>query len=252
MMLDGGDRVTPGKVMLDGVRCITPCGVVLDSARRITSLEAVLHSFRRHIRPEGGTRRWAAAQWLLGAAPGEKPRRPAGVAVKWCHALRPVRRATSGGLCPSQLAPGACRGLLTARSARRGVGGRPGGRGPRAWAHPVEGGADAVPGSTSPSPGMPDALRSPPVGAPSALLLGCACGPCPVFRSGRISAVAGGGVGRGADRLRGTPDPRAPRVAALVVSQARWLRRGARRGCQEARWSRRAWRGLESARAVGT
>ena len=72
MMLDGGDRVTPGKVMLDGVRCITPCGVVLDSARRITSLEAVLHSFRRHIRPEGDTRRWAAAQWLLGAAPGEE------------------------------------------------------------------------------------------------------------------------------------------------------------------------------------
>ena len=66
VLRDGGDRRTPGEVMRDGARCITSCGVVFDGARRITSLAAVLHSFRRHIRPEGGTRLWAAAQWLLG------------------------------------------------------------------------------------------------------------------------------------------------------------------------------------------
>jgi hypothetical protein len=109
--------------------------------------------------------------------------------------------------------------------------------------HPAEGGAYAVPGSTSPSPGMPDAVWGTPVGAPSAPLQGSACGPCPGSLSGRVSAVAGGGVGRGADRLRGTPCPRAPRVAAVVVSQARWCPRGARRRCHAARGSRRGWRG---------
>ena len=42
---------------------------------------------------------------------------------------------TGGGLGPSPLVPGACGGLLTARSARRGVGGR----GSRAWATPRRG-----------------------------------------------------------------------------------------------------------------
>ena len=59
--------------------------------------------------------------------------------VTWRHALRPVRRNTGGGLCPSHLVLGVCGGLLTARRARRGLGGKPGGRGPRAWATPRRG-----------------------------------------------------------------------------------------------------------------
>jgi hypothetical protein len=113
--------------------------------------------------------------------------------------------------------------------------------------HPFEGGACPVTGSASPAPSMLHALWDTAVGSRAAPLPGLVCGPCPVALCGRAWAVSGGGVGRGAGRLRGqhARPPCSPRGCRRNVSQARWRPCGARRCCQEARRSRRACRGAE-------